>query len=156
METHLSYPLLSFYRSQHVNQNWLAALTAMVDVAAFVKATAPESDGDAAEITFGIGRHALSDLAHQFRLDPVPVDRLSDPDFNDLFAIVERSAVANVDRETARRRLDKLREQYEPNAQALANFLALELPPWFPREEGELAVRQTRVAVGRDQRDLVG
>jgi hypothetical protein len=34
METHLSYPLLAFYPSQHVNQNWLAALTAMVDIAA--------------------------------------------------------------------------------------------------------------------------
>src|SRR5215510_8415886 len=36
METHLSYPILGFYRSQHVNQNWLAALTAMADVSAFV------------------------------------------------------------------------------------------------------------------------
>ena len=38
METHLTYPLLAFYRSQHVNQNWLAALTAIVDVAALIKA----------------------------------------------------------------------------------------------------------------------
>jgi hypothetical protein len=38
METHLTHPLLAFYRSQHVNQNWLAALTAIVDVAAFIKA----------------------------------------------------------------------------------------------------------------------
>jgi hypothetical protein len=50
METHLSYPLLGFYRSQHVGQNWLAALTAMVDVAAFVKATTPDVDG--ADITY--------------------------------------------------------------------------------------------------------
>src|SRR5437763_633631 len=70
METHLSYPLLGFYRSQHVNQNWLAALTAMVDVAAFVKATAPEGKVVAADVTFAIGRHALADLALQFRLSP--------------------------------------------------------------------------------------
>jgi hypothetical protein len=134
METHLSYPLLAFYRSQHVNQNWLAALTAMVDVAAFVKATLPDDDLEAAEITFRIGRHALADLALQFRLEPVAADRLSDEDFDDLFAIVDRSAVTNTDRETARRHLDRLREEYEPNAQALADFLALELPPWFRRD----------------------
>ena len=151
METHLSYPLLAFYRSQHVNQSWLAALTAMVDVAAFIKATAPEGGLDASEVTYGIGRHALADLAHQFRLDSVPVDRLSDDDFDDLFEIVERSTVANIDRETARTRLHKLREEYEPNAQALAEFLALDLPPWFPREDGRLATAKPRVA-----RDLVG
>jgi hypothetical protein len=156
METHLSYPLLSFYRSQHVNQNWLAALTAMVDVAAFVKATAAADEIAGAEITFGIGRHALADLAHQFGREPIPVDRLSDADFDDLFGIVERSTVANVDRETARRRLDRLRAQYEPNAQALAEWLALELPPWFGRKDVDVTVEKARVAVTRDDRDLVG
>jgi hypothetical protein len=153
METHLSYPLLSFYRSQHVNQNWLAALTAMVDVAAFVKATAPEGEIEAADVTFGIGRHALADLAHQFGLRPIPVDRLSDVDFDDLFSIVERSASDHVDRETARSRLDELRSEYEPNAQTLASMLALELPPWFRREGSEAEQARRRIGAGRD---LVG
>src|SRR5262245_15244639 len=148
METHLSYPLLSFYRSQHVGQNWLAALTAMVDVSAFVKATTPDVDG--ADITYRIGRHALADLAHQFSLEPAEVDRLTDEEFDDLFAILERSTVANVDSETARRHLDHLRAEYEPNAQALADFLALELPPWF--RGGDSATRARAVS----GRDLVG
>jgi hypothetical protein len=148
METHLSYPLLGFYRSQHVGQNWLAALTAMVDVAAFVKATTPDVDG--ADITYRIGRHALADLAHQFSLEPAEVDRLTDEEFDDLFAILERSTVANVDSETARRHLDHLRAEYEPNAQALADYLALELPPWF--RGGDIARRAAPLA----GRDLVG
>jgi hypothetical protein len=130
METHLSYPLLAYYRSQHVNQNWLAALTAMVDVAAFVKATVPDDAIQAADLTYRIGRHAFSDLALQFNLEPVEVDRLSDVDFGELFDVVDRSAVTNVDRETARRRLDHLRREYEPKAQALAEFLVLEVPAW--------------------------
>ena len=77
METHLSYPLLGYYRSQHVGQNWLAALTAMVDVAAFVKAVDP--DVDAAEVTFAIGRHALADLL-VLELPPwLPADREEKP-----------------------------------------------------------------------------
>jgi hypothetical protein len=147
METHLSYPLLMWYRSQHVNQNWLAALTAMVDVSAFVKATVADDDVEAADLTFRIGRHALAGLALQLHLEPVPVDRLSDADFEDLFAVVERSAVANVDRDTARRRLDRLRREYEPNAQALSDFLVLDLPPWFRREDERH---------GHRGRDLIG
>jgi len=153
METHLSYPLLAFYRSQHVNQNWLAALTAMVDVAAFVKATSADGELEAADVTFRIGRHALADLSLQFGLEAAPVDRLSDVDFDDLFDIVERSSVETVDRETARRHLEKLRALYEPNAQALAEFLALDLPPWFRREDDPAVRRAARVDVGRD---LVG
>ena len=154
METHLTYPLLAFYRSQHVNQNWLAALTAMVDVAAFIKATLHESV-EAADVTFRIGRHALADLALQFHLEPVRIDRLTDAEFAELFAIVDRSTAKTLDRSTAQRRLDRLREEYEPNAQALADFLALELPSWFHRGEAKRDGRPPRTDHGAG-RDLVG
>jgi hypothetical protein len=156
METHLTYPLLAFYRSQHVNQNWLAALTAIVDVAALIKAAVPDENGDAADITFRIGRHALADLALQFRLEPVPVDRLSDSDFDELFAIIDRSQIANVDRDTARRRLDQYRGEYEPNAQALAESLALALPPWFRREDSRQQGRKLGTSGTGAAYDLVG
>ncbi len=156
METHLSYPPLAWYRSQHVNQNWLAALTAMVDVAAFVKAAAPHGEIEAADITYRIGRHALADLALQFAVEVESVDRLSDEEFDELFDVVERSGVESVEREKARRHLKRFREEYEPNAQALADLLAIELPPWSHRADDEESVRQPGVRVGGDGRDLVG
>src|SRR5581483_950784 len=99
METQLSYPLLGFYRSQHVRQNWLAALTAMVDVAAFVKATAPEGKASAAEVTYAIGRHALADISIQLRVRPGEVDRLTDTDFDILYDAVDQAVDDPVDRE---------------------------------------------------------
>ena len=155
METHLTYPLLAFYRSQHMNQSWLATLTAIVDVAAFIKATVPDENGDAADITFRIGRHALADLALQFRLEPVPADRLSDSDFDDLFAIIDRSQIATVDREVARRRLHQYRGDYEPHAQALAETLALTLPPWSCREDSRQQARKLQTSGAVAARDLV-
>jgi hypothetical protein len=156
METHLSYPLLGFYRSQHVNQNWLAALTAMVDVAAFVKATAPEGKVVAADVTFSIGRHALADLALQYRAGPGTVqERLTEAEFDRLYAIVDAATDDVVDREAARLRLAELREEYEPNAEAISRFLVLDLPRWLPADQLTL-VREPRVGVGRDGRDLVG
>ncbi len=38
---HLSYPILGWFRSQHVNQNWLAALTTIVDASAYALAYGP-------------------------------------------------------------------------------------------------------------------
>jgi hypothetical protein len=157
METHLSYPLLGYYRSQHVNQNWLAALTAMTDVAAFV--TAVESDGEveAAELTYAIGRHALSDLALQYRVKHGEADRLTDEQFVELYGIV-RDALGNpVPCDDAKRRLTKLRRAYEPKAKGLSAWLALDLPMWLPPDadlEGQL--RLPGVRVGAAQRDLVG
>jgi hypothetical protein len=133
-ETHLTYPLLALYRSHHIDQSWLAALTAMVDVAAFIKATVRDAHSDAADLTFGLGCQALSDLAFEFGLKPVAADRLSDSDFDCLFAMVDASMIDHVDRQTARQRLDECRSEYEPNAKALADSLVLPLPPWVPRE----------------------
>ena len=155
METQLSYPLLGFYRSQHVNQNWLAALTAMVDVAAFIKATAPEGKVAAADVTYAIGRHALADLALQHRVVRGPADRLGDGDFEALYSIADEATDDTIDRDEARRRLDELREAYEPNAEALARHFAVELPAWFPRDESA-SVGKPRVGVGSDRHDLVG
>ena len=36
LESHLSYPMLAYYRSQHHDQSWLAALTAIMDCCALI------------------------------------------------------------------------------------------------------------------------
>jgi len=36
LESHLSYPVLCYYRSQHKNQSWLTALTAVLDASVLV------------------------------------------------------------------------------------------------------------------------
>src|SRR6202007_3363827 len=36
LESHLSYPVLSYYRSQHDNQSWLSALTTILDTCALL------------------------------------------------------------------------------------------------------------------------
>ncbi|HKI38739.1 MAG TPA: potassium channel family protein, partial [Gemmataceae bacterium] len=45
LESHLSYPVLSFYRSQHDNQSWVAALTAILDTSALLIAGGDGADG---------------------------------------------------------------------------------------------------------------
>jgi hypothetical protein len=134
METHLSYPILAYYRSQHVSLNWLAALTTIVDTSAVVIAAKPEGEAEAAELTYAIGQHAFADLAHQFHARPHMKERgrLSDADFAILRSILERGVAELVDEETMRSRLDRLRHRYEPYALALAQALALSLPDWVP------------------------
>jgi hypothetical protein len=137
METHLSYPVLAFYRSQHVNQNWLAALTCVVDTSAFVMAGAPKGVSEGALLTYAIGRHALADLTDALRAKPVPAgaERLDDQAFVELRNAVVNGGLPIADAEPMRERLTKLRVAYEPFAFALAHRLELTLPHWLPPDD---------------------
>lgn len=144
METQLSYPIIGWFRSQHVNQSWLAALTTVVDTCAFSIAYAPRESLHA-EMTFAIGRHALADLALSYRTRALrdPPDRLSDPDLDELISRLKGSGLDLTPDPEARDRLAKLRASYEKYAVAIAERLALPVPGWLP---GEDAVEYWRLA----------
>ena len=63
LESHLSYPALSFFRSQHNNQSWLGALITILDGSALVMAGVDGLRDEQAKITFAMARHAMVDLA---------------------------------------------------------------------------------------------
>jgi hypothetical protein len=156
METHLAYPILGYFRSQHVNQNWLAALTTIVDACAYALAYGPDESTEAAELSFRIGRHALSDLAHAVsprRLEndsePTARERLTREDLAELRSQLEGSGLhSDADEEACAKRLEELRESYEPYAIAIAGHLALDLPDWLA--EGDVR-EEWRAAPARSE-----
>jgi hypothetical protein len=141
METHLSYPLLAYYRSQHVGQNWLAALTTIVDTSAVLLAAFEDGSGEAevADVAFSIGRHALADLALQLGARPGSATRaLGESELAELRALLEAGDLPLLPVDEWRERLEALRSTYEGNAAALGRELALRLPTWLPDEEAHL------------------
>jgi hypothetical protein len=137
LESHLSYPALSFFRSQHNNQSWLGALVTMLDSTALVIAGVEGIRSEQAKITFAIARHAVVDLAQvvNARYDPNMPDRLPAAELARLRQnLAERGVKLRVDSE-AEEKLAKLRVQYEPYAQATALNLFILLPPWIHPEK---------------------
>jgi hypothetical protein len=138
METHLAYPLLAYYRSQHVSQNWLSALTAIVDASAVLLAAVDETQFEprTADLAFRVGRHALADLAHQLADGRTgPAREIGEDDAAWLRGLLEGTDLPLVPVGTCKERLTQLRGEYEANAIALSSQLALRLPPWRPSEE---------------------
>jgi hypothetical protein len=131
LESHLSYPVLSYYRSQHDNQSWLAALTCVLDASALALTVAAGCDRQQGRLTFATARHALVDIALVLRRPPVspPDDRLSPKRLPALVAALKTAGWDVRDEESAIAKLTELRGLYEPFAQALANYLRLDLPP---------------------------
>jgi len=137
MESHLSYPVLAFFRSQHDNQSWIAALTAILDACALVKVGVEDACQRQAELTFAIARHAAVDLSQVFKTPPraLPHDRLPAEDLRRIRDILAQHGVRLQDGPEADRRLNELRNMYEPYLYALAEYLNQSLPPWIPAKK---------------------
>src|SRR5580658_456312 len=125
LSSHISYPVLVYFRSQHGNQSWLSALTAMLDVTSLVATGVEGIHPEQAKLTFAMARHAAVDLAQivSAEYSPHDVDRLAEADLIRLREElagrgVSLRAIPNDDPD-APDRLAELRILYEPYVNAL-------------------------------------
>ena len=135
LETHLSYPVLAYFRSQHTNQSWLAALTAILDTCALIIAGVSDGPTRQAQLTFAMARHAVADLAQIFSTSRQPVsapDRLPPSSLSALRTMLANARITVQDG-AADQKLYDLRQMYEPHVQRLSRYLLMALPSWFPR-----------------------
>jgi Ion channel len=139
MESHLSYPVLAYFRSQHDNQSWIASLTAILDTCALLKVGIEDACERQAELTFAIARHAVVDLSQVFGTAPkaLPHDRLPPEELSRIRDTLAQYGLNLKDGHDADRKLIALRGMYEPYIFALANYLNQSLPPWIPQKKGK-------------------
>jgi hypothetical protein len=133
LETHISYPQLAYYRSQHLNQSWLAALTAILDSSALILAGMDGIPSRQAKLTFAMARHALVDITQIFVTLQIPCadDRMTPDTLRRLRARLAGGVAALPEDAAYAARLAVIRLKYEPYAHALAERLLVELPPWI-------------------------
>jgi ion channel len=136
MESHLSYPTLAYYRSQHQNQSWLSALTTILDASAFALASFDGSIARQARLTFAMARHAVVDLSQIFRARPDGgPDRLSAETLSRMREYAGRWGIAMRDEPEVGARLTELRRFYEPYVHALGQRFHIVVPDWGPERE---------------------
>jgi len=133
MESHLSYPVLCFFRSQHDNQSWLASLTTILDTCSLVMVGVRGTPAWQAQLTFAMARHSVVDLSQIFNSKPrewdgsrLPAERLAR-----LRLALAADGVPLSDGPEADERLAQLRRMYEPYVASLADHLQMPLPPWI-------------------------
>jgi hypothetical protein len=149
LESHISYPLLCYFRSQHTNQSWISALTSILDTSALLIAGVRGHEARQAQLTFAMARHALVDLAQTFSLPPKnnAPNRLPPQRYDELFNILCQSGVSVCRDGASYERLQDLRNLYEGYAEALSAYLRMPLPPWIasqPHKDNWLTVAKVR------------
>jgi hypothetical protein len=136
LESHISYPILCFYRSQHDSQSWLSALVSILDTCALRISVIEGTPSRQAQLTFVMARHALVDIGQVFGVQErkswkqAEVDRLPSNDFSHLCEALGENDLQLCGDPAAAKRLNTIRALYEPHAQALSDYLRMPLPVW--------------------------
>jgi Ion channel len=132
LESHISYPTVAFFRSQHQKQSWVSALACVLDLSALIEMGIDGVPTWQAHVTFAMARHAVVDLAQVFRA-PIAAekDRLPDAEVDRMRDQLAAVGVHLVDTPVSRERLRELRRSYEPYLFGLSRILMMPLPPWW-------------------------
>jgi hypothetical protein len=137
LESCLSFPMLAYYRSQHDNQSWLAALTAILDTCALQICGIGESNPHQARLTFAISRHAAVDLTLIFKITPLPPDpdRLEPDALKRLQDVLAADGIGCPEGANTVAKLAELRGMYEPFVNGLAAYFLFKLPEFSPARQ---------------------
>ncbi|MEO8660091.1 MAG: potassium channel family protein [Bryobacteraceae bacterium] len=130
LESHISFPVLAYYRSQHDNQSWLGAITAILDTCAIVMAGIRGVNPYHAGLTFAIARHAIVDMALIFNTHPTgpTVERLPGDCIDLLRKALKDAGYEPFDSPGFDQKLAELRAMYEPFVNALSKRFLFDLP----------------------------
>jgi hypothetical protein len=133
LESHLSYPMLAYYRSQHHDQSWLAALATIMDASATILVGVEDVKPLQARMTFGMARQVVVEMTRSLNIRAASAHgeaRLSAVEFQTMLAIFESAGLNWNGGEAGHEMLLALSASYEPLLQSLAGYLRTPLPPW--------------------------
>ncbi|MBV8682348.1 MAG: two pore domain potassium channel family protein [Caulobacteraceae bacterium] len=135
LESHLSYPMLAYYRSQHDDQSWLAALMAVLDASVLALIAAPGARSLQARMTFAILRQVVVEMARSVRspgAQSYAASKLDADDYAAMVAIFTDADVPWPGGPEAEETLAAMRATYAPLLQSLGDYLLIPLPGLAP------------------------
>ena len=131
LESHIAYPAVAFFRSQHQRQSWVSALTTILDLSALIEVGLEGVPTWQAHVTFAMARHTAVDLTQVLHADlDMAADRLTIGELEELRQQLESVGLKPARSADADRRLLDLRRSYEPYVSGLARALLMPTPPW--------------------------
>jgi hypothetical protein len=137
LQSHLSHPVLVFYRAQHFGESWLVALATLLDSCALLIIGGEGLLAAQARLTYRMGLNLLRDLTKALGM---PVDsrcraRLTEADLPALIAASKAAGLTLTFEPGATLELVRLARRYDVYLVALAAWLLAPLPCWIPLEE---------------------
>jgi len=152
IESHSSYPMLAFYRSQHQNQSWLASLAVMLDCCTLIISSVEDISLLQAGSTFAAARRVLIEISRSLNVTPrvrVGMDRFSPEALAEIKHILVTAGWRCSAGVEVAEMMTSLRASYEPMLEGISSYLVLPLPTCTPNGHASVCVGQRASLVGR-------
>ena len=156
LESHVSYPMLALFRSQHAGQSWITALGVVTDAATLTCACVEGQDDRAPYFLHRRGRRTVVEVARRLHVRDVEVRSwLNRNAFELAWEQLCTMRLPLRDKEEAYERLETLRRSYGNRLQQLIDFLLAPHGFWGESAEAVVAdevARATTEALPRIRR----
>jgi hypothetical protein len=130
LETHMSYPLLTVFRSPHDQTSWITSLGSVLDAATLILTSVEDEPDERARLMYGTGVHAVEDLFYYFRLEEREAVIQRD-EFEDVLQDMKDDGFSIRPVDEAFARFTEKRAKYAPRLDALAVMLAAPPGLWI-------------------------
>lgn len=141
LQSHIAYPILPFFRSNHEGESWVAAMGAVLDAATLLITTVRgdimgrDQPLGAARIMYRMGCHTVIDLSHYFGYrfdeDPNAPPGVEKSEFRAARQQLAQAGFVLVDEETSWREFAAKRAVYAASLNELSKFLAAPPAQWI-------------------------
>ncbi|HXW79112.1 MAG TPA: hypothetical protein VEJ84_06410 [Acidimicrobiales bacterium] len=124
LESHVSYPMLALFRSQHRGQSWVTALGVVTDAATLTCACVVGAEQREPYFCYRRGRRAVIEIADRLHVsEGTPEDWLTTANFDRAREILAGLGLPLREKGEAWERLQALRNSYGARLQELMDFL---------------------------------
>jgi len=131
LETHLTYPLLFYFRSSHDNEAWPNSFGSVMDAAALVMTTLDGGPVGHARLMFKVGSHFVADMRLYFRYKTESVPGVEREEFEEACARLRRAGYRLHDMDIAWARFSELRTTYGGWLNEVTKALSVPPAPWI-------------------------
>ncbi len=132
LETHLTYPLLFFFRSSHDNEAWANSFGAVMDAAVLVISTIDGGPVGHAMLMHKVGSHLVADMRHYYyRGVHGESPGVEHEEFLSACDRLERAGYRLHERDAAWEKFSTLRGKYAPWLNEMTKGLAIPPAPWI-------------------------
>jgi hypothetical protein len=127
LESHLSYPILGYFRSTHDYESWIGTVGALLDATTLLLTTVVDGPFGHAKLVNDMARHLTHDLADYFRMDTGPAVGIEREEFDAARRRLAEAGLEVRDADGAWTEFGRLRSTYATALNAMARFW--EVPP---------------------------
>jgi hypothetical protein len=131
LESHLAYPVLTYFRSSHDNEAWLNSFGAVMDAAVLVATTVEDGSDGAAHVLLKVGNHLMEDFNWHFRFPHIHQAGIDHAEFMEARRRLAAAGYRLREADLAWREFGQLRSRYAGPLSGLVSWLAITPAPWI-------------------------